>query len=728
MTFACLTALAFNAAACGDGIDLPQPARMEKAGIGDGQQATAGNRLAFPFSVLITAADGAGVPRVGVRWEVFEGDGAVLSDSLTVTDGTGVAHAFLTLGPTAGEYGVRASLSDKPDAVVTFAAHAVPAPQLTAVSPDTFTASDEILLHGTFLSDSTEISIGGRLATVNQVSISGQGMTVIVPRCLPPGQVEIVARVGTAKTGPLMGTYQTASAPLNLASGEYVSVSPTVLEGCATFAAARGQLGPEEREYLMAVHSATDSWGEVLGFRFLGDTGAVPLVLAEPALRAPTLADRFHDRLRRLEAELAALPREPWVNESPDLVAAASGIELGDRRSFKVCDKVTCSVVGDFAPVVGEVKYVGDHAVIYQDLDTPTGGFTDADFNEMGQLFDAELYEVTTKAFGAESDLDRNGHLLILLTPLVNGLTEKSQCDESFITGFFFPIDIDPKYAEDVRSNQAEIFYSMVPDPSGSVTCQHTVEKVERLVPVTFVHELQHMINFSQHVIVRAGNSERTWLNEAMSHISEELAALHFEALGDNERFTRFAINNLFNAYQYLKDPEQHFLMYRLGTGTIEERGAGWLFLRWVVDRFGDSVLRRLAETSQVGTANVAAATGEPMPQLLSEWFLANYVSDHPDVAQIPEAVSYRTWDFRTLYNSLHEQDPGLFDRIFPLEPVEFADGVFDVSGTLRSGSGAYILVHQSPGQGGFRVEIVDGLGDPLAGDAGPQLSVFRIR
>ena len=124
--------------ACSDGIDLPEPARMEKVGSGDLQPATAGNRLSIPLAVLITASDGSGVAREAVRWTVEEGVGAVLSDSITVTDGTGLAQVYLTLGPAAGTYLVRAVLVRKEDAVVTFSADAVSAPIVEGVTPVAF--------------------------------------------------------------------------------------------------------------------------------------------------------------------------------------------------------------------------------------------------------------------------------------------------------------------------------------------------------------------------------------------------------------------------------------------------------------------------------------------------------------------------------------------------------------------------------------------------------------
>ena len=155
------------------------------------------------------------------------------------------------------------------------------------------------------------------------------------------------------------------------------------------------------------------------------------------------------------------------------------------------------------------------------------------------------VYGVATRAFGSESDVDQNGRVMILFTPIVNGMTETAQCSQSYVTGFFFPLDIDPTAGSDNRSNQAEVFYAMVPDPQGTVTCDHSVERVTRIVPVTFIHEFQHMISFHQHVVLRAGSSEKTWLNEAMSHMAEELGALHFESIGQTDRFSAFSLGDL---------------------------------------------------------------------------------------------------------------------------------------------------------------------------------------
>ena len=43
-------------------------------------------------------------------------------------------------------------------------------------------------------------------------------------------------------------------------------------------------------------------------------------------------------------------------------------------------------------------------------------------------------------------------------------------------------------------------------------------------------HEFQHLISFNQHVLLRpGGDSEVSWLNEGMSHVTEDLVGDHRE-------------------------------------------------------------------------------------------------------------------------------------------------------------------------------------------------------
>jgi hypothetical protein len=500
----------------------PLPVSLEKVAASDQQQATAGGRLDAPLQVIVRAEDGSTVSRGQVRWSIVAGAGAALSDSLTVADGTGVALVELTLGPEPGSYTIMAALEHDASRAVTFTAEATPPPSLTSVSPAVFSGGDTVALAGANLSDRTRFEVGGTVALVVSGSLSASGVSLVVPACLSPGAVSIRAFDGEVGSNSVAGTYQT-STPVSMGVGDYISVRPEEIDGCAVFPTA----GAGGAEYLIAPQSVT-AVHDSTPYRLRGDPVMSPVGQPELVPAARSWAAQFHDLLRTQERVLADAIGRPPERDVAFTAAQGQLIKVGSRRDFAVCSDITCSTIDVFTTVTAEAVYVGQHAAIYQDVDVPAGGFTEEDLQVLGRMFDEQLYEVATQAFGSESDIDRNGLLLVLLTPVVNGLTPKSQCSTSFITGFFFPLDLSTSAVRDERSNQAEIFYAIVPDPNGTVTCELSKDVIQRTVPVTFVHEIQHMISFHQHVLLRGGSTEILWLNEGMSHLSEELAALRF--------------------------------------------------------------------------------------------------------------------------------------------------------------------------------------------------------
>jgi hypothetical protein len=604
---------------------------------------------------------------------------------------------------------------------VDFIASATAPPALSGIAPTSFGGGDTITISGSGLDTTVTVDIG----SVPTRRVGGNGGTtaiVVAPVCLAPGTVSVQARAGVALSNELSGTYTapSASEALRLAVGDYAAVEPARVAGCVLLPPA----STDTAEYLVAPQAVSAIPGDSLSYRLRGDSATFVLTRAG-APRSARFGLQFHDALREAEAAYARRPRGPLM-EAPLGAPAAVELSVGDRRQFRVCNQLRCSDLDDFTAVDAEAKYVGQHAAIYQDRAAPAGGFTGAHFDSLGAVFDEQLYDVAAQAFGAESDVDRNGRVLILFTPVVNKLTPSNQCGQSFVTGFFFSIDIDPTFAEDERSNHGEVFYAIVPDSAQTVTCRHTVSSVLRLVPVTFIHEFQHMISYYQHVVLRAGQAEELWLNEAMSHLAEELGAFRFLSLGNQRAFSDFAIGNLLNAYRYLKESEDWPVLFAVSPGSLEERGAAWLFVRWVVDQFGDHVVRRMVETRLTGQQNVAAATGEPVPRLLTQWLLANYVSDLTGFTA-PARLKFARWRLRTTYADLNRQAPSTFDRPFPIVPTAFVGGAIAVTGMLRSGSGPYFRVLVPPGPRGAALQLTDGLGDALGANEA-RLNLIRIR
>src|SRR5437588_12261613 len=105
------------------------------------------------------------------------------------------------------------------------------------------------------------------------------------------------------------------------------------------------------------------------------------------------------------------------------------------------------------------------------------------------------------------------------------------------------------------------------------------------------------MSNFGQDVLVRRGQSEEGWLDEGLSKYAEELAGRSYLP-GDPATFSRYAIDPVFDAYQYLSATGSYPLEIPEDNGTIGEIGANWLFTRLNVEQSGDSLPHLLANTA----------------------------------------------------------------------------------------------------------------------------------
>src|SRR5438105_10514383 len=558
-------------------------------------------------------------------------------------------------------------------------------------------------------------------------------------------RIVIWALVATAacsgdSTGPSAPTWSSALASqLTLAIGAYASIDPASDGGCVTFPANASTV--DSAEYLLVAQSTAGTFGESSPFALRTATlGAAPMLLAQlqqPPVASPTPARRFDALLRRLGREHAAraaaarsgaLARAALRSPTP----APAPPVLGSLRQFTVCaNETSCGAAADFKTGGARVLAVGAHVAIYVDTLAPAGGLNSADVDTLRQVFDTLLYPLDSANFGAVSDLDANGVVIALMTPVVNSLTTKAACSASggaYIAGFFFPADLDPS-APAFQTNRGEIFYSVVADPNGTVSCAHTAAQVKTGTPGTFAHEFQHMINFAQHTLIQGGTvSEEGWLDEGLSQYAEELTARRYLQAGDTTTFSRLAINHVYDAYQYLSTTGAAALLIEFDQGTQAERGASWLFARYIVDQYGAGLPAKLVQTTLAGSGNLAAQTGHSFDTTVTRWALANWVSDLPGFLT-PAELSYTSWHFRTrTFASLYQQDSSTFRHPYPLVPTVSAGSAVNLSGTLRSGSGVYGRALQAPGAPAFTL-LFSGSGTAaLPAAVVPRLDVIRLR
>ncbi|HUG26686.1 MAG TPA: hypothetical protein VMK53_00195 [Gemmatimonadales bacterium] len=545
----------------------------------------------------------------------------------------------------------------------------------------------------------------------------------------------LAAGCGGGTTGPLPPDPADCSAPLVVALGvgSHQVADPAGSRGCLRV----GGAGADE-EYLLAVFSGTgkETPTGVSGPYTvrIGNAGAVtataPFPTSPPAAQfahsaPPSEADRFHFMLRRREAELPlTVPSGPVTAPAGPAMAP----QVGEQRTFKVCANSECKTFND---VVAKVRAVGQKVAIYADEANPqfAESLQEGDYAELVTAWDDHLYPIATSAFGAESDIDNNGVVLILITKRVNDFTPN--CAQGRIVGYFFGADLLETFA---NSNKSEVFFTFAPSPATaqcSMLARRTV--VNQLKP-TLIHEFQHMISFNQHRLIRNGSQEETWLNEGLSHLAEDLAGqlIPNEACpGVSSCRGLYATPNLLNAHMYLGNTEAHALVFKgTSTGTLAERGAGFLFVRWLLDRYGTGengfiFTRALVATNRLGQANIEAVTGQPMARLVGEWLATNYTDDLPDFTDPSGRLNFATWNFRTVMDN--PANSSLFPGGFPLKP-EVVLQQLTRSGTMQAGTGRYFLLR--PGGAGKDILLSGASGSPLQPDRAleARIAVVRIR
>jgi hypothetical protein len=555
--------------------------------------------------------------------------------------------------------------------------------------------------------------------------------------------VAAVAACSSDSTAPLAAVCQSTVAALAPAVGTPLFIDPLTQSSCVEIAASNSS---DSASYLIIAQSAGGDPGDSAPFSL--QTGGLAALAAQGATgrvsQAAAVPHSMWARLRQrgavpntfargLHERRVAVSQRIRAGLAPRIQPAAPAMvtkpTLGSQRTFAVCADYFCAT---FKSVTATVQSVGAHVVVYVDNAAPANGLTATQVDSLRGVFD-KLYAIDTTTFGGISDIDTNGVVLTLMTGVVNSLVSAAQCQTGgYVAGFFLPDDLDTTAA---HTNKGEIFYTVVADPSGTLSCAHAVSDLADVLPTTFLHELEHVIIFNQHVLVRGGPQEDLWLDEALASYAEEVGGRSF--LPDSSTFFNYVIGDLFNSYIYLLNPQDHFLLQQSDT-VLEDFGAGWLYIRYLMDQFGPSLAAKLTQTTLTGTTNVATHTGVPFATTSGRWSMANWVSDLPGFSA-PAILRYTSWSFRNVYAQFNGFDPTDFPRAFPLVPTPFvAGGVaagfaaraqragLALSDYLRAGSGAYTLATQHPGSGGFSI-LFNGQSGALSPALIPQLDIVRL-
>ncbi len=750
-----ILALSCFAVACGGDATSPPaapPAAVE-ALTELTQSGEAGAQLPGALSVEVTDAAGKPVPNAAVTFAVTSGNGAANPHVLT-TNSNGQATASWTLGTIAGLNEITVSVAGLADQL-RYGATGAPGP----VSRVTMTPARTRVLVG----ESTTVITARSVDVYGNVTTSAPSFTVRDPTLVSVdanGNVQVLRRgaatyvVATAD-GQSDSTLVTVldvgqsictgvASPVDLAVGQVVTdVSG---DGYCVHASATNA------EYALIPYFDSNTPAERIqlavtgqGLAALGSASASLFDRRPIAPVSPRLSpdQRFENTLRaqeRREMPSRVAGARAWYRAQRTAVPTRPSAALAATPAIGTLLHLNANGT-DFCdnPDVrtGRVVAITDGAIVVADTANPPGGFTDAEYQSIGVTFDTLVNPVDTTAFGAPSDIDHNGHVILFFTRAVNELTSPGAA--SVVLGFFYQRDLLPKTSAGGNcpgSNVGEIFYLLVPDTGGVVNSnKRSKGQVVSFTNGTVAHEYEHLINASRRMYVSdAPVFEEKWLDEGLAHTAEELN--FFRATGTSPRanfdasafadprfadaFATFELNNFKRYVSYLQTPE---LQGPIGVDATDDdlptRGAIWSLLRYVADHQAagteQQLWHALVNSTTSGIANLTQVLGQAPNALLRDWVISVYVDDN--AAGADPRYQQLSWNMRSAIPA------GGAAAVFGLATRPLMDDVTS-SVLLAGGSGSFMRFAVADGQDALLTVTAANQSLPAA----VQLAVVRVR
>lgn len=148
------------------------------------------------------------------------------------------------------------------------------------------------------------------------------------------------------------------------------------------------------------------------------------------------------------------------------------------------------------------------------DLYVQTGLSTNLSYSNIVSAFETNIFPIAKDAFGAPSDINRDGKVTILILDIKDGATATS----GFVAGYVDPVNFyTDNSASTIRSNQREILFM-----DGAELLKLRDKDLASGKPDTFLstlaHELQHLIRYQY-----SQGTDDTWIDEGTSEVTSDL-------------------------------------------------------------------------------------------------------------------------------------------------------------------------------------------------------------
>jgi hypothetical protein len=638
------------------------PATIEAVG-STGLTGTVGTALSSPVEVKVTAIDGRPVAGVTVEFAVALGFGST-NPRIATTGSDGIASTTWVLGTVAGEQELSAYASNVEDPV-TFIATAVAGPAAAAsITPHVLridgsaqtgklvpTAVDK---YGnptggsvTVMARNPSVATADAAGTVQRVT-SGFGTTYVVVTAGAFKDSALVVVQGP-NDSPCAGMPGVVT---SMAVGQVVTAS--FIDGTICV---RGGGEYVVSPFFNSLQPDAFAAVDVIGFGVSAPSAWPPPLSGQSPFQSfvgasPGRDEAVHDRLRRTEHtqmnDRAAGARAWFGRRAPSAARSAtmipSTVTIGQILELNVNANDFCS---NAEMRRGRVVAITEKAIVVADTGNPIGGFTDAEYRDIGLRFDAQIWTTNTENFGTPSDIDNNGRVVLFFTRAVNALTSRGSL--SLVLGFFYSRDLLPLDSDEGAcpgSNVGEMMYLLVPDPDGIVSNARSKTQVTSYNDGTMSHEFQHLINASRRLYVNTADAptEERWLNEGLSHIAEELNFYTSSGRAPRQNlsvttaltypsYATYMKENVARAATYMaRNAEQSPIGENDDDDDLSTRGATWLFLRYIADHTAAANEKafwfNLVNSTTSGVANLDAAVHGDAKAYMWRWSLANLLDD----------------------------------------------------------------------------------------------------
>jgi hypothetical protein len=429
---------------------------------------------------------------------------------------------------------------------------------------------------------------------------------------------------------------------------------------------------------------------------------------------------------------------------------------VGDIINVKIPDASTNDLCTNFISTQAVVASVSNKAILMVDtLDgPPLTLFTQADMDAITAEFDNITYPTDAAYFGTPTDIDGDGHIIMLFTGEINKLTPASTTG-GFVGGFFFAGDFFPTVDTQqafgcAESNQEEIFYLLAPDPSGlKYGNVRTASSVRQGTRGTIAHEFQHMINAGnrfQNPLVN--HFESTWLDEALAHFAEDAVGRVQRGFGDLQTlafndvlpcspcsqandFNAFFYQNLARLTDWMVQPDHFSPMSDMADTSLAVRGAAWAIVRYGADNYSNGLprtfTRALVAGPDTGVTNFVAATKSPIDTVVKGWLVSMY-ADHLGIAGLDPKYQYRSYNFRSVMPPVAKSVLNQQVASYPLQIQAIGSGTDNISAMNQSGTGSYFRLTVAAGAGAKNVKILNTSGTANASFTGEHIYVLRVQ